>query len=255
MKKHVGMVENTGKRCVVVFREIYDEEGNVVEPDKCLVVEIENLPDFAYQDIVSIVESGPAQSNPNLYEVLARTRFSDNSVVLQWLHNNNRLRKYDTSNIVMKPTESYSIKLSKLNRIIELQKAGYDEKDIERIVHDDTDMPPRSKNLTEEIKENTINKQTEPVVENTQVQSTQDGVLNDDDLAQRYLNQAKTLSEEAERLTNEAYELAPHLKPKTTTKRSNTTRSSSSQKNSTKKKSTTSSSNKKETAETKGETN
>lgn len=249
MKKHVGMVENTGKRCVVVFREIYDEEGNVVEPDKCLVVEIENLPDFAYQDIISIVESGPAQSNPNLYEVLARTRFSDNSVVLQWLHNNNRLRKYDTSNIVMKPTESYNIKLSKLNRIIQLQKAGYEEKDIERIIHDDTDMPPRTKNLTEDIKENTINKQNE-VVENTQVQPTQDGVLNDDDLAQRYLNQAKTLSEEAERLTNEAYELAPHLKPKTTTRSSSKTRNTRS---STKKKTATSSDSKK--AETKGETN
>lgn len=250
MKKHVGMVENTGKRCVVVFREIYDEEGNIIEPDKCLVIEIENLPDFAYQDIVSIVESGPAQNNPNLYEVLARTRLSDNSIVLQWLHNNNRLRKYDTSKIVMKPTESYSIKLNKLNRIIQLQKAGYNEKDIERIIRDDTDMPPKSKNLSEEIKENTINKK-EKVSENTQISATKDGVLNDDDLAQRYLNQAKTLSEEAERLTNEAYELAPHLKPKTTTRakpRSNNTRPSS-------KKKTTSASSESKTAETKGETN
>lgn len=250
MKKHVGMVENTGKRCVVVFREIYDEQGNVVEPDKCLVIETENLPDFAYQDIVSIVESSSAQNNPNLYEVLARTRFSDNSIVLQWLHNNNRLRKYDTSNIVMKPTESYNIKLSKLNRIIQLQKAGYEEKDIERIIHDDTDMPPRTKNFTEDIKENTINNQNE-VVEKTQVQPTEDGVLNDDDIAQRYLAQAKTLSEEAERLTKEAYELAPHMKPKTTTTRSKTRSTSQ---NSAKKKTSAKKSDTASSTDTKGET-
>jgi hypothetical protein len=58
---HVGRVENTGRRCLVVFREVYDEKGNVIEPDKCLVVETDTLPDFAHQDLMSIVESEPAQ--------------------------------------------------------------------------------------------------------------------------------------------------------------------------------------------------
>jgi hypothetical protein len=39
--KHIGRVANTNVKCVVVFREIYDEKGNVIDPNNCLVVETE----------------------------------------------------------------------------------------------------------------------------------------------------------------------------------------------------------------------
>ena len=37
--KHVGQIINTGRRCVVVFREIPDE------PNSCLIVDTEALVD------------------------------------------------------------------------------------------------------------------------------------------------------------------------------------------------------------------
>lgn len=194
--KHVGMVKNTGKKCIVVFREIYDENGKVIQPDQCLVVELENLPDYAYQDIVSIVESEPAQRSGDLYEVLSRTRLSDGNISLSWLHQTGRLRKYDTTNIDMIPSNNSKLNLATLNRIIQLQKDGKTEKEIEQILADDTDAPPRTFNDSV----------------NQPVSSTNDGILSDEDLAKSYLEQSKTMLAESERLKKEAYKLDPSLK-------------------------------------------
>lgn len=194
--KHVGRIENTGKRCIVVFREIYDETGKVIESDKCLVVETDSLPDFAHQDIMSIVESEPAQREGELFNVLARTRLSNGDIALPWLHSQGRLRKYDTNNVVLIPNSNTKIKLNVLNRIIELQKAGYSESDINRII---SDMQSDKK----------VNQDKQTVSE----QAPTDGALTDEDLAKNLLSQAETLKAEVERLENEAYTLAPSLKP------------------------------------------
>lgn len=207
--KHVGMVKNTGKKCVVVFREIYNESGRIVEPDQCLVVELENLPDHAYQDIVSIVESESAQRTGNLYDVLGRQRLSDGNVALNWLHSTGRLRKYATNNVDMITSNSSTLNLSTLNRIIQLQKDGRTEKEIESIIANDTDAPPRKFDGNTNTHDSSINQSNHT-----------DAVLTDADLAKSYLAQSKTMLEEAERLKQQAYELDPSLKKtrKTTTK-------------------------------------
>ena len=173
-------------------------------PEECLVVELENLPDYAYQDIVSIVESEPAQRNGNLYEVFSRTRLSDGNIVLSWLHQTGRLRKYDTTNVDLIPSNSSKLNLATLNRIIQLQTDGKTEKEIEQILADDTDSPPRTFN-------NSVNDTTP---------SNTDGILTDEDLAKSYLEQSKTMLAESERLKKEAFKLDPSLKKtrKTTSK-------------------------------------
>ena len=45
--KHVGQIINTGRRCVVVFREIPDE------PNSCLIVDTEALVDWMHDDVIS----------------------------------------------------------------------------------------------------------------------------------------------------------------------------------------------------------
>jgi DNA-binding transcriptional MerR regulator len=190
---HVGRVENTGRRCLVVFREVYDEKGNIIEPDKCLVVETDTLPDFAHQDLMSIVESEPAQREGEFFNVLARTRLSNGDIALQWLHSQGRLRKYDTSNITLLPNSNSKISLSTLNRILELQKAGYSDNDIERILKDNSDSA----------------KSVKPIEPTKAV----DEPLTDEKLAESFLSQAKTLLEQAEKLQSDAYKLAPHLMP------------------------------------------
>lgn len=217
--KHVGMVENTGRRCIVVFRQVYDDKGKVVEPYNCIVVETDTLPDHAHQDIISIVESEPAQRTGNLYEVLARTRMTEGSVALNWLHNNGRLKKYSTNNIVLLPNSNVKIKLSKVNRIIELQQSGYSQEDIERVMRDDTDAPPKMRErVTTENVETLV---TEPVeVVSQPVVSPLMDANHLLEQAELMMTQAKKLQEQAQLLI----EAQSASKPVNTVKKRNTTK-------------------------------
>lgn len=211
--KHVGMVANTGRRCVVVFREIYDEKGKVIEPDKCLVVETDTLPDHAHQDIINIVESEPAQRTGNLFEVLARSRMTEGSVALSWLHNNNRLKKYDTSNVFLLPDSSTKVRLDKINKIVEMQKSGASQQDIENIMRDDTDKPPRSMPTTTAPVNPQITDAVTQVVEEA-VNKTQiaENLLK---TSEQLIEQAKAMQLQAQELLKETLEKKEPAKPRT----------------------------------------
>ena len=62
MLKHIGRVKSTGHRCIVVFRELHDKEGNVTDQNRCIVFSTENLQPTEHDDLIRIVESEPAQS-------------------------------------------------------------------------------------------------------------------------------------------------------------------------------------------------
>ena len=94
--KHVGKVANTGLKCIVVFREIYDDRGNVTDPNHCLVVETERLPDMEHDDIVRVVESPAGQEAEEFYQIAHRSMFSDGINMLAKLHTRGYLKKYPT---------------------------------------------------------------------------------------------------------------------------------------------------------------
>lgn len=200
--KHVGQVSNTGLKCIVVFREIYDEHGNVQEPDNCLVVETERLPDMEHDDIVRVVESPTAQESNEFYTVAHRSMFSDGINMLVKLNNRGYLKKYPTDQIMMTPNSSTSIKLSEINEIIRKQNTGMSEADISNSMVDDTDSPPRT--ATSLSPSQTID----------QAVNTGEQAMDDTALAESMLEQAKTYEAEVTRLREEAYAMAPDLKPK-----------------------------------------
>lgn len=200
--KHVGQVANTGLKCIVVFREIYDENGNVQEPDNCLVVETERLPDMEHDDIVRVVESPTAQESAEFYTVAHRSMFSDGINMLVKLNNRGYLKKYPTDQIMMTPNSSTSIKLSEINEIIRKQNTGMSEADITNSMVDDTDSPPRT--TTSLSPSQTID----------QAVNTGEQAMDDVALAQTMLDQATTYEAEVKRLREEAYAMAPDLKPK-----------------------------------------
>ena len=207
--KHVGRVKNTGRRCVVVFREIYDETGKVTDENHCLVFETDNLPDAEHQDLMRIVESDTAQTTGDLFNVLGRSRLGTGVPALNWLASSNRLRKFPTSNVELTPDSRTVLGLDKLNKIVKMQKAGASEAEINNVLRDDTDLPPRQvDNITEEMQPNTA---SEPVTAETQ---SADGVLDDATIAKQRLDQAITFENEAKTLREQAYDLDPSLKPK-----------------------------------------
>ena len=200
--KHIGQVNNTGLKCIVVFREIYDERGNVTDDKNCLIVETERLPDMEHDDMVRVVESPAGQEAKEFYEIAHRSMFSDGVNMLQKLHNAGYLKKYPTNQISLTPNRSTSILLSEVNQIIRKQNTGMSESDISNSMVDDTDSPPRTQTSFD------------PSQTIDQAVNTGEQALDETAIAQSLLSQADTFLAEAERLKSEAYEMAPDLKPK-----------------------------------------
>ena len=200
--KHIGRVANTGLKCVVVFRQIYDENGNVTDDKHCLVVETERLPDMEHDDVVRVVESDAGQEAAEFYEIAHRSMFSDGRPMLQAMHNAGLLKKYPTTQIDLTPNSNTVVKLSEVNEIIKKQASGMSNADIANTMVDDTDSPPRN--------HTTLN----PTQTINEAVPTQEQPMDDTALAQQMLDQATTYESEVKRLREEAYSMAPDLKPK-----------------------------------------
>ena len=179
--KHVGLLANTGRKVVVVFREVPGE------PESCLVVDTDALPDWMHDDVINAVESPSAQSSGNFYEYAARSLFSDGSNMLNTMHTKGLLNKHPTTNVKMTPNSGMVIMLNELNTMI-AQAGGK-----ESVSKPDNRLDMATKQVAKPSNTN---------------------VINDSDLAKNMLDQAAQFEAEAQRLKEQAYEMAPDLKPK-----------------------------------------
>ena len=190
--KHVGHLTNTGKRCVVVFREIPDE------PDHCLIVDTDALQDWMHDDVINAVESQGSQAAANFYEYAQRAVFTDGSNMLQAMHIRKLLQKVPTNIVKMTPNNTQSIMLDELNKLIREQNG--DKPAI---------MPQKDPNALD-----MAHKQTEAVQPAPQPAPAQDSVVDNVELAKSMLSQASMFENEAKSLREQAYEMDPTLKPK-----------------------------------------
>mgnify|MGYP003314580345 CR=1 FL=1 len=117
-------------------------------------------------------------------------------------HNAGLLKKYPTTQIDLTPNSNTVVKLSEVNQIIKKQASGMSNADIANTMVDDTDSPPRN--------HTTLN----PTQTINEAVPTQEQPMDDTALAQQMLDQATTYESEVKRLREEAYEMAPNLKPK-----------------------------------------
>lgn len=178
--KHVGQVDATGKKCVVVFREIPGEANS------CLVVETETLPDLYHDDLINAVESDSAQEDADFFKYATRSVLHDGRNMLEGLHNSGWLKKLPTSQVTMLPTREIKIRLDELNsQINQMNNTG-------RTTSGDINAP----SLVD----------TKPA-----------GVLDDAQIANQMRSQAEFFRKEAERLLAEAETLDPQKKVNTVT--------------------------------------
>jgi hypothetical protein len=170
--KHVGQVDTTGKKCVVVFREIPGDASS------CLVVETESLPQLYHDDLIGSVEGASAQEDMDFYKYATRSTFHDGRNMLEAMHASGWLKKVATSEVTMLPTRDIKIRLSDLNaQLGQLDNAG---------------------------------KTTSGDISGEQAsESKQAGVLSDVEIANQMRSQAAHFRKEAERLYKEAEELDP----------------------------------------------
>ena len=195
--KHVGQIINTGRRCVVVFREIPDE------PNSCLIVDTEALVDWMHDDVINSVESTSAQAANNFYEYAQRALFTDGSNMLQALHAKGLLQKQETSNILMIPNSSTSVNLAELNKINREQNGD------QPAVTPPVD--PDQLTMANKPVDNVAETYTAPAPAAAQ---PADGAIDDTALAKSMMDQAKTFEAEAASLKEQAIALDPTLKPK-----------------------------------------
>jgi hypothetical protein len=185
--KHVAKT-HTGKKCVVVFRELPDE------PHNCLVVDTDALPDWMHDDIMNAVESPGAQQSTDFYAYAERTVLTDGTNMLQALHKTGRLQKVPTDTITMTPNNSVSVGLTEINNIVREQNG---DKPVVTPPTDQVEMVGK----------------TMDVMESAATPTTSNEGITDNDLAKQFLAQAKGFETEAKSLKAQAYELAPGLKP------------------------------------------
>jgi len=192
--KHVGRVISTKKKCIVVYRTLPGDAHS------CLIVPTENLPDSYHDSLINLVESNAGQSSYEFAEVMARSNFSDGSIMLAALHAQGRLVKLGTSEVEMTPTTSGSIVLSELNQIIAEQR-GVAVDDLS--LKSNSAEPTASKTVEAPVIEEKID--TTPTI-------SANVTLTPEEQAKQFRSDADRLSKQAAELRRQAEALVPTAK-------------------------------------------
>ena len=114
--KHVGRIEQTRKKCGVVYRVVPGEAAS------CIVVMTESLDAADHDSFINLIDSATAQDAYELGEAMARAQLSDGSNMLARFHTTGRMQKVATKLVEMTPNNNASINLAELNKIIAEQK-------------------------------------------------------------------------------------------------------------------------------------
>ncbi len=230
--KHVGQYGQ--KKCVVVFREVPNEEDN------CLIVLSDALEGRMHDELMAVVEGPEAQSAKDLADVLNRRQFSDGTNMLTSLHYAKRLTKVGTGMVDLTPLPGQRVALSELNSELKKIDGGYvpptnDLSNETELLESARKKPWSERTADEAAAYNRA--QTRNASEVASEAGKDDGVsvdiggapVNDvaessnmePSAAQGLLIQAQMMKEDAERLLAEAeqkeqqaYQTDPSLKPK-----------------------------------------
>jgi hypothetical protein len=182
MKRHIGRLKNTDRRCVVVFMQIPNRE------DHALIIDTDALPDRHHDSLMEVVDSHAGQQTPVLANILTRRILPDTGMdIMQAMHNMGYLQAVPVTNVVMYPEPNHPMALE---AIIKLQS--------QTAVEARADVDANRASRITENQEFDKNNQADAV-------------------AMSLILQARDLQTEAHRKFEQAYDLAPHLAPKTST--------------------------------------
>jgi|TARA_B100001094_G_scaffold133453_1_gene129302 hypothetical protein len=195
--KHIGKLKSNKRKVAVAYRTLPND------PEHALIVSTENLTDSDHDVLMQLVESPSGQDAGELAEAMARTRLSDGSVMLARFHSTGKLMRVPTADVDMMPTNTDTINLAELNKVIAEQK-GVSIADL--ALKDDTQPLATATATTAPA--------STPSNEATAAPASADGVMSDEDLAKSYRSQADRLSKEAAQLRRDAEDLVPTKKKK-----------------------------------------
>lgn len=225
MMKHIGRHNN--QRVVVLFRKVPGEDH------MALVTYSDLLPRMYHDEVMKQLESPIGQNAKEFSDVLFRTIMSDGQNCLESLHRNGFIKKVPTSQILITPTTTSSVRLDELNSILDEMALGEDA--IKRLSEIDADrgMSGKKNRATQNREVGApINSRATANIEGSmsaEAYVVDSGVLDDTALAgQRIAQAAKMKAEasallaEAARLEEEAATLQPATNARTKTKKTTT---------------------------------
>jgi hypothetical protein len=187
LKKHSGQLSNTGVRVAVVFRKVPNDESH------CLIVETERLPDSYHDYLIQCLNSKEATETNDFYEILHRRTFPDGLNCLTALHQRGMLRKEPVTNITMLPLPGQAVPLALINATIDGKVAEYKARQENRI------EPSVDTRTTEEKR--------------AAAEALASKMMDPDNIPKGLIAQAEALEATALAKREEAYAMAPHLKP------------------------------------------
>lgn len=124
MTKHVGRLVSTGKKVAVIFRYIYDDEGNITDRTHAWAVDTDALPNMWVDSFMDAVLSAEGQDTIDFYQVCMRKTLPDGRFILPALVSEGRMRKIRTNDIMMEPDKQIRITLSELNENLAMIEKG-----------------------------------------------------------------------------------------------------------------------------------
>lgn len=114
--KHVGRMKNNNAKVLVVFRTLPGD------PYNALVLGTSTLSDLYHNAIISLVESPQAQDANEFGDIMSIRHFPDGRPMLAAMHQDGKLVKVPTTDVVVTPNTVDSIPLDQLNLLISEQK-------------------------------------------------------------------------------------------------------------------------------------
>jgi hypothetical protein len=114
--KHVG--KHGDRRVAIVFRVVPDEEH------MALVCYPDNLKAEFHDALMRVIESPEGQDATDLADALSRNLLPDGRQILQTFHKEGMIKKVPTSQIVVTPNATSSVRLDELNEIFDGIEAG-----------------------------------------------------------------------------------------------------------------------------------
>ena len=201
--KHVG--KHGDRKVAIVFRKVPGEDH------MALVVYMETLPSNFHDAIINTIESNAGQSAKELAEALDRSTLNDGRNLLQAIHAERYMKKVQTNQVIVTPNTKNHVRLDELNRVMDDLETGGEAAEKLR------EMDSQSG-----LVDPTASAQAETI---TEANDTLVDPMSDEGIAQTMIEQANKMSAEAaglaaeaERMINEAYAMAPSLKPGTAKK-------------------------------------
>ena len=201
--KHIGRINNTGVKVLVVFRTLPGESN------MALVLPVTQLNDSYHDSIMTMVETDQCQEAYELGEMMFIRTFPDGRPMLQAMQADGRLQKVATDTVTMTPTANDTVVLSALNTLIAEQKnCAVDD------LYTFVKGAPKGKIEVTQVAQA---KDLAPAVDTdvpapVRAQAAVDTVLTDKDIAKSYRSQADAMYKEAARLRKEAEDLDPTVK-------------------------------------------